>query len=70
MKYQCYYNETLYVESNEGMPVPVVGAKVIVEDAVFDTETEAEQYCEAHFGVQQIGNEFIENDMRYEEVEA
>lgn len=70
MKYRCYYNETLYIESNEGIPVPVVGAKVVIPEAMFETEIQAEIYCENHYGMQQVGDEWIENEMRYEEVEA
>ena len=69
MRYQCYYNETIFIESNEGYPVPVTGEKVIIPEAIFDTEDEAEKYCLHHFGSQKCGDEWVDNEVRYEEVE-
>lgn len=70
MKYQCYYNETIFIENNDGYPVPVIGKKVVIPEALFDTEAEAEHYCCSNVGSQQCGNEWIENDINYEEVKG
>lgn len=62
MKYQCYYNET--IKCNERN---YIGKRVDTE--CFDTEKEAEIYCNYNVGIQKCGDKYIENEMRYEEVE-
>ncbi len=64
MKYQCYYNETIFIGERA-----YIGKKVIVPEAIFDTENEAEQYCNSHYGWQQRGDEWIDNEMSWDEVE-
>ena len=63
MKYQCYYNET--IKCNEGN---YIGKRVDTE--CFDTEEDAERYCDYHVGTQKCGDEYMENEMKYEEVEV
>lgn len=65
MKYQCYYNETIFVENANGYPRRYVGQRINTE--CFDNEHDAEQYCLTHVGYQANGD--VENEMRYEEVE-
>ena len=60
-KYQCYYNETVYINQ-----VACIGKRVNIPDALFDTEAEAERYCQSHVGLQ--GD--TENEMMYEEIEV
>lgn len=60
-KYQCYYNETIHINN-----IPYIGKKVIIPDALFNTELEAEKYCQGHVGIQ--GD--IENEMNFEEIEV
>ena len=67
-KYQCYYNETINVEQSDGSTRSYIGKKVLTDS--FDTEAEAERYCRTHVGAQKVGDDYIENDMNYEEVDA
>ena len=60
-KYQCYYNETIHINN-----ISYIGKKVIIPDALFNTELEAEKYCRSHVGMQ--GN--IENEINFEEIEV
>lgn len=62
MKYQCYYNETIKCNGRN-----YIGKRVDTE--CFNTEDEAEKYCNYHLGIQECGDgTYIENEMRYEEV--
>lgn len=65
-KYQCYYNETINVEKPDGRVVGYEGKKVLTE--CFDTEAEAERYCNTHVGSQRAGDSWIENEMNYDEI--
>lgn len=77
-KYQCYYNETIFSGGRS-----YKGERVNTE--VFDTEEEAEEYCDRIKGITDFeGDEdsvdcevlhdelgsYIEHDMFYEEIEA
>lgn len=65
-KYQCYYYTTVFTEAPNGEPVGHEGRKVLTE--VFDNEADAERYCRTHVGPQKHGDEWIENEMNYEEI--
>ena len=62
--FQCYYNETILMGKCR-----CTGAKVIVKDALFDNEADAERYCTYHSGMQRLPNGmFVENELKYESV--
>lgn len=63
MKYQCYYNETIKCNGRN-----YIGKRVDTE--CFDIEEDAERYCNYNVGIQKCGDEYIENEMKYEEVEV
>ena len=59
--YQIYYYETVGEH--------YIGKRVDYFDAVFYTEAETERYCNSHAGWQKVGDEWIENELRWEEVD-
>ena len=63
MKYQCYYNKVLFIGERQ-----YIGEKIIIPEAVFDTELEAEMYCDEHVEYQQHGDEVIELSIGYDVV--
>ena len=64
--YQCYYYETIPAEDSTGRTRKYYGKKVYTER--FDTEEEADEYCRRNVGVQKFGDDYIENEMHYEQV--
>lgn len=63
-KYQCYYNETIYVNG-----VAYVGKRV--NEKCFDTEEEAEKYCHWNVGITEYEDgSYIEHEMQYDEIEV
>ena len=60
MKYQCY-NKVLFIGERQ-----YIGEKIIIPEAIFDTEDEAERYCNTHVEFQ--GDE--EREIEYEEIEV
>lgn len=61
-KYLCYYHKTIFF--NE---VACYGKRINTE--CFDSEREAERYCNTHVGVQKLSDgSYHENEMKYEEV--
>ena len=67
-KYQCYYYTTVFIETPDGRSRGHQGKKVLTD--VFDNEADAEKYCRTHVGSQKVGDEWIENEMEYEEVDG
>lgn len=67
-KYQCYYYTTVFTETPDGRSRGHQGKKVLTE--VFDNEADAEKYCRTHVGSQKVGDEWIENEMEYDEIDA
>lgn len=65
-KYQCYYYKTVFIETPDGRSRGHQGKKVLTD--CFDNEADAEKYCRTHVGSQKVGDEWIENEMEYEEV--
>lgn len=63
MKYQCYYNKVLFIGERQ-----YIGEKIIIPEAVFDTELEAEVYCDGHVEYQQHGDEEVELEIKYDEI--
>lgn len=59
IKYQCYWHKVVHIGMRK-----YIGAKVL--DKVFDTEDEAERYCNTHVEFQ--GDE--EREIKYEEIEV
>ena len=63
-KYQCYYNETIKFNGRE-----YTGKRVDAE--CFDTEEEAEKYCNLHVGIQNYSDgTYEEKEMMYEEIDT
>lgn len=63
-KYQCYYNETVYVNG-----VACIGKRV--DEECFDTEEQAERYCNSHVGITEHSDGSCdEHEMQYEELEV
>ena len=63
-KYQCYYNETIYFDK-----VKCTGKRINTE--CLNTEIEAEKYCNNHVGITEFSDGgYIENEMRYEEIDC
>lgn len=61
-KYQCYYNETINCNGRK-----YIGKRVDME--CFDTEEEAERYCNSHVGITDyLDGSYEENEMMYEEI--
>ena len=61
-KYQCYYNETIKFNGRE-----YTGKRVDAE--CFDTEEEAEKYCNLHVGIQEFSDgSYRECEMNYDEI--
>lgn len=61
-KYQCYYNETISCNGRE-----YIGKRVDTE--CFDTEEEAERYCNGHVGITDYPNgSYKEHEMNYDEI--
>lgn len=61
--YQCYYNEVITVGGRG-----YTGKRI--NEAVFDTERDAETYCRNYVGIQKTATGFIECEMNYEEVDV
>ena len=63
-KYQCYYNETIKFNGRE-----YTGKRVYTE--CFDTEVEAERYCNLHVGIQEFPDgTYEEKEMMYEKIDT
>lgn len=63
-KYQCYYNETIKFNGRE-----YTGKRVDTE--CFDTEVEAERYCNGHVGIQEFSDgSYRECEMNYDEIKS
>ena len=63
-KYQCYYNETIYCNGRS-----YNGKRV--NDKCFDTEAEAEKYCNSHVGITEHSDgSYDEHEMNYDEIEV
>lgn len=61
-KYQCYYNETVKYNGRN-----YIGKRIDTE--CFDTESEAENYCNRNVGIQEYSDgTYEEKEMRYEEI--
>ena len=60
-KYQCYYNETIKYNGKN-----YIGKRINTE--CFDTEVEAENYCNGNLGIQEYPDgSYEEKEMTYEE---
>ena len=63
-KYQCYYNETILCNGRK-----YIGKRVDTE--CFDTEYEAEIYCNGNVGIQEFSDgSYEECEMNYDEITA
>lgn len=63
-KYQCYYNEVVYVDGRA-----YIGKRVDKE--CFDTEEQAERYCSSHVGITEYSDGiYDEHEMMYDEIEV
>lgn len=61
-KYQCYYNETISCNGRE-----YIGKRVDTE--CFDTEEEAERYCNRYVGITDYPDgSYKEHEMNYDEI--
>lgn len=63
-KYQCYYNETIKCNGRN-----YIGKCINTE--CFDTEAEAENYCNRNVGTQEFSDgSYEEKEMMYQEIDA